>query len=447
MESHSANRELHTDARPDPWEERTPTKYPQSHYTILYKPGRANDTRDALEWNEEQERPRHGFSRRWKGEIMNETATSFAGFALPTERYFSLPNEWVNICAQITNLAELKVLIYIARHTWGFHEYDVARLFTLDELMQGRKRKDGSRMDQGTGLSRQGVVDGLQRALADGYLICETDETDRGRIKKCYRLKMCEEQASAPVPAVKDADACGQERRFQQSTMQTVVKDADASSQQGRLQESTMQTSEVKRLDTSSQERRRQQSARQTSGVNDADACGQECRPRSEKNTQEKHLEKNTREKHGKKDTCEKQAPDAHALSLSAEAQMIYDAWCSLFTVEVPLTPAIAKAAQELAQPVARWAQELTIVPAELLKRMMHWLYEMDKTGYYRRGVKLHDLAREFEAWQAATERQMRKKSGQRPVPELRENPYSIAALMAAQKSRRVAAQKGDEQK
>jgi hypothetical protein len=346
---------------------------------------------------------------------MNETATSFAGFDSPTAQYFPLPNSWVNVCAQITNLAELKVLTYVARHTWGYHEYDVARPFTLDEFMRGRKRRDGSRMDQGTGLSRQGVVDGLQRALADGYLICEADETDRGRIKKCYRLKMREEQTSAPAPA---------------------VSKADASSQQNRHQVSEMQTSEVKHGDTSSQHSRQQQSEAQIGEVNKVDSSGHEHRPRSEKDTQEKQPKKKTYEKQGKKDTCEKQAMDAHAPSLSAEAQVVYDAWCSLFTVEVPLTPANARAAQALARPVARWAQELAITPTELLRRMIHWLYETDKTGYYQRGVKLPDLAREFEAWQTAQERKMRKKSGRRPVPTLHEDPYSLAALIAAQNPR-----------
>jgi hypothetical protein len=130
-------------------------------------------------------------------------------------------------------------------------------------------------------------------------------------------------------------------------------------------------------------------------------------------------------------------------ITLSAQAQVIYVAWCSLFTVEVPLTQTIARAAQGLVKPVASWCEELHITPAELLRRMMNWLYETDKTGYYKRGVKLYDLEREFEAWQSATERTLRKKSSQRHIPTLAEDPYSIAALIASQNPGYFASQEG----
>lgn len=103
----------------------------------------------------------------------------------------------------------------------------------------------------------------------------------------------------------------------------------------------------------------------------------------------------------------------APEITLSEEARAIYSAWCSLFTVGVPLTPAIAKAAQGLVEPVARWSEELHVAPAELLKRMKNWLYEMDKKGYYKRGVKLFDLEREFEGWQSAMERERHHASEQ----------------------------------
>ncbi len=200
-----------------------------------------------------------------------------------------------------------------------------------------------------------------------------------------------------------------------------------------------MQTPEVDDVDPSGLKSSSQQSTMQTPEVDDVDPSGLDSRPRSEKDTREKRLKKDTREKQREKDTREKQAE-----ALSGQARAIYSAWCSLFTVEAPLTPAIAKAAQDLAQPVARWSEELHVTQAELLKRMMHWLYETDKTGYYKRGVKLYDLAREFEAWQSVTERELRKKSSRRPVPALQESPYSIAALIASQNPNYFAARNGE---
>jgi hypothetical protein len=114
----------------------------------------------------------------------------FKGFPPPTKNFFSLPNEMVNIIAHITNLAELKVIIYVMRHTWGYHEYGISKAISVDEFMHGRKREDGSRMDQGTGLSNRSVIDGLRSAVQHGYLICDVDASDLARVKKSYALRM-----------------------------------------------------------------------------------------------------------------------------------------------------------------------------------------------------------------------------------------------------------------
>jgi len=117
---------------------------------------------------------------------------TFAGFAEPTSNFFRMPTIWTNITAAINNLAELKVVEYILRHTWGYQEYGIKKHITVDEFVGGRKRQNGSRMDQGTGLSERAVRYGLGRALDDGLIVEEVDATDRGRVKKFYALKMRE---------------------------------------------------------------------------------------------------------------------------------------------------------------------------------------------------------------------------------------------------------------
>jgi hypothetical protein len=122
----------------------------------------------------------------------------FAGFPPPTKNFFSLPNEIINIIADITNISELKVILYVIRHTWGYQEFGISKLITNDEFMHGRRHVDGTRMDKGTGLSEQAVRDGTGKAIKDGYLICDIDDSDRGRIKKSYRLKMLEVKSLDP---------------------------------------------------------------------------------------------------------------------------------------------------------------------------------------------------------------------------------------------------------
>jgi hypothetical protein len=114
----------------------------------------------------------------------------FAGFVVPSQNWFKLPNEWTNITSGMKSLAELKVVEYVLRHTWGYQEYGLAKQISTSEFMHGRRRQDGSRLDLGTGLSKQSVIDGLRQAVADGYLLEHRDERDKGRIQKHYQLRM-----------------------------------------------------------------------------------------------------------------------------------------------------------------------------------------------------------------------------------------------------------------
>src|SRR2546425_2214417 len=114
----------------------------------------------------------------------------FAGFSKPEANFFRLPNEWTDITAQITSLAEMKLVEYVLKHTWGYSEFDMVKKITTDEFMNGRKRKSGERIDKGTGLSKPSVIAGLKSAVEHGLLTEEIDDSDKARIKKFYKLKM-----------------------------------------------------------------------------------------------------------------------------------------------------------------------------------------------------------------------------------------------------------------
>src|SRR2546423_15551369 len=94
----------------------------------------------------------------------------YAGFSKPEANFFRLPNEWTDITAKITSLAELKLVEYVLKHTWGYSEFDMVKKITTDEFINGRKRKDGTRIDSGTGLSKQSVIHGLMSAVMHGLL-------------------------------------------------------------------------------------------------------------------------------------------------------------------------------------------------------------------------------------------------------------------------------------
>lgn len=140
----------------------------------------------------------------------------FEGFN-PTFKGFSqLPNEWLDeITSQIDNVAELKIVLFVYRHTWGFQEktdpdkpakHDEIKKLTTDEFMHGRKKSDGTRMDRGTGLSNRSVIDGIRNAVKHGYILETVDDKDKGRVVKSYALNIiksdknsCEESSQDPM--------------------------------------------------------------------------------------------------------------------------------------------------------------------------------------------------------------------------------------------------------
>ena len=115
---------------------------------------------------------------------------TFQGFDAPRQNWFRMPNEWIDMCAEINSLAEIKVVQYIMRHTWGHQEYGIKKRISLDEFMNGRLRKDGGRLDKGTGLSKPSVIAGIRSAVERGFLVEEVDNSDKARVKKFYSLRM-----------------------------------------------------------------------------------------------------------------------------------------------------------------------------------------------------------------------------------------------------------------
>lgn len=118
------------------------------------------------------------------------TSKSFSGFEASQQGWFEVPNEWIDICAEISSLAELKVVQYVMRHTWGHPEYATRKPISIDEFRNGRQGSNGERMDKGTGLSKPSVIAGLRSAVERGLLSQEIDGSDRARGKKYYSLRM-----------------------------------------------------------------------------------------------------------------------------------------------------------------------------------------------------------------------------------------------------------------
>jgi hypothetical protein len=139
---------------------------------------------------------------------VDEDTPRFEGFDPPESNFWRLPNNWFDLVAGFTSWAEHKVVEYILRHTWGYNEYGVSKLITMDEFMHGRKRRDGSRMDAGCGMAENSIKKGIADAVSHGFLIVEVDSRDLGRIRKFYAPRM-----RVPVQADEGIHACPPEDR------------------------------------------------------------------------------------------------------------------------------------------------------------------------------------------------------------------------------------------
>jgi hypothetical protein len=240
----------------------------------------------------------------------------FGGFTPPVSNYFRMPNQWINICSEIKSLAELKVVQYVLRHTWGFQEYDgKPKPITTDEFMHGRKKGDGKeRIDNGTGLSNRSVIDGLRDAIEHGFLVCVTDDKDKARITKSYALNMA--SLDSDVKNLHSGIRCEESSQPAMKKVHTDVKNLHS----------------------------------------DCERSSQ----RSEKDTKEKHLKKNTKErKNGnapaKRKSSHSSTHSSLSLSqfsssqetkpeeviLSEEEQVIYEYACqTIFKAKPPLRTA-----------------------------------------------------------------------------------------------------------
>ena len=82
----------------------------------------------------------------------------FKGFTKPT--YTQTPNEVFDVLLDVLNGSELKVLLYIIRRTFGFKKE--SDNISLNQIVNGIKKKDGSIQDYGTGLSMQSVKNAVK---------------------------------------------------------------------------------------------------------------------------------------------------------------------------------------------------------------------------------------------------------------------------------------------
>jgi hypothetical protein len=126
----------------------------------------------------------------------------FEGIAAPA--YTQTPDEVFDWIMAYLKGAELKVLLYIVRRTFGFKK--AADAISIDQLCNGIVRRDGRRLDLGTGLKRPTVLTAL-RSLREKNLIVSLQQYDAasGSRPTVYALNMrAGDGARAPLRLSRD---------------------------------------------------------------------------------------------------------------------------------------------------------------------------------------------------------------------------------------------------
>lgn len=90
----------------------------------------------------------------------------YEGFAGPNGTI--VPDDVFDVLAPRLSEAELRVLLYIIRRTFGFGKN--ADAISLRQLTDGIVARDGRILDYGTGMSRKGVIGGIKGLLDKGII-------------------------------------------------------------------------------------------------------------------------------------------------------------------------------------------------------------------------------------------------------------------------------------
>src|SRR5712692_789306 len=113
--------------------------------------------------------------------------SSFKGYASPN--YTLVPDELFDQQLPDLSGAELKVLLYIIRRTFGFKK-DSDNI-SLSQMLSGIHTRDGRVLDRGVGLTKKTLLQAL-RSLEDQTIIFteRRQSVERGNEPTAYRLNV-----------------------------------------------------------------------------------------------------------------------------------------------------------------------------------------------------------------------------------------------------------------
>src|SRR5258708_13748420 len=116
-----------------------------------------------------------------------DTTATFPGFSAPN--YTQVPDELFDDLLTDLSGAELKVLLYIIRRTFGFKKTEDN--ISLSQMLNGITKKEGEVLDKGTGLSKKTLLAALNTLEEKHIILTERRRSaERGNEPTTYKLNI-----------------------------------------------------------------------------------------------------------------------------------------------------------------------------------------------------------------------------------------------------------------
>jgi DNA-binding transcriptional ArsR family regulator len=121
----------------------------------------------------------------------------FHGFGRPT--FTQVPDELFDELMPHLSGAELKVLLYIIRRTFGFKKE--SDNISLQQLLHGITTAEGTVLDRGTGLSKKTLLETIKSLMEKNLILTERRRSkEKGDEPTTYRLNMIDGRGEDTTP-------------------------------------------------------------------------------------------------------------------------------------------------------------------------------------------------------------------------------------------------------
>src|SRR6266508_6509512 len=116
----------------------------------------------------------------------------FDGFSTPNGTI--VPDEVFDILAPELSEAELRVLLYIIRRTFGFKKN--ADDISMKQMTDGIQKRNGIVLDRGTGMSKSANWRGIKGLLEKGIIVSQRNSSfEKGDMPTTYSLRFKQSEA------------------------------------------------------------------------------------------------------------------------------------------------------------------------------------------------------------------------------------------------------------